>query len=122
MNPVEKAQSEQPSGNKRKSGRFQKGNKLGHRFQPGESGNPSGRPKKLPITLIFEELFENSADRAAIKKQVRNTLTRRGMAGVLLLREAAERIEGKVVQPVEAEVNVKLTLEQVLEAKKKAGK
>lgn len=26
--------------------RFQKGNKLGRKFQPGQSGNPAGRPRK----------------------------------------------------------------------------
>lgn len=33
---------------------FQKGNTIGHRFQPGESGNPGGRPA---ARLRFEELF-----------------------------------------------------------------
>ncbi len=96
--------------------------KIGRPFPRGVSGNPGGRPKKKPITEIFEELFDTLKDREAIKKQVRSTLTKRGMAGVLLLREAAERIEGKVAQEVNMEVSGKLTLEQVLNAKKKAGK
>ena len=28
-------------------GKFEKGNKIGHRFQPGEVPNPNGRPKKV---------------------------------------------------------------------------
>lgn len=27
---------------------FEKGNKIGNRFKPGETGNENGRPKKLP--------------------------------------------------------------------------
>jgi hypothetical protein len=29
-----------------------------HRFKPGQSGNPGGRPKKLPISERYEELAE----------------------------------------------------------------
>jgi hypothetical protein len=36
---------------------FKKGNKIGHRFQPGESGNPGGRPPSdISPTRILEEL------------------------------------------------------------------
>ena len=30
---------------------FQKGNKIGNRFEPGQSGNPNGAPKKLDRAL-----------------------------------------------------------------------
>jgi hypothetical protein len=49
-------------------------------------------------------------------------LTGGRMASVLLIREMAERTEGKVSQEVEVHGNVNVTLEQVLEARKKAGK
>jgi hypothetical protein len=44
------------------------------------------------------------------------------MAKVLMLREMAERTEGKVTQEVDMNVNGTITLEQVLEARKKADK
>lgn len=31
---------------------FQKGNKYGNRFRPGESGNPNGQPRKLKTTFL----------------------------------------------------------------------
>ena len=36
---------------------FEKGNKIGHRFKPGESGNPGGRPTSdISPSRILEEL------------------------------------------------------------------
>lgn len=46
----------------------------------------------------------------------------RRMVSVLLLREMAERTEGKVVQEFNIEGDIKLSLEDVLDAKKKAAK
>jgi hypothetical protein len=47
-------------------------------------------------------------------------MSTRGIAAMLLVREAADRLEGKAAGGVEASVRV--TLEQVLEARKRAGK
>jgi hypothetical protein len=44
------------------------------------------------------------------------------MAGVLLIREMTERDEGKVADVVDMNVSGTLSLEQVLEARKKAKK
>lgn len=75
----------------------------------GVSGNPSGKPKKPPlVTDIFEELLLDPETRESVKAQIKQTLTSRGMAGVLLLKEAAERIEGRVVQEVEMSIDVAL--------------
>lgn len=89
------------------------------RWKPGQSGNPSGRPVHKPITEIFQELFDSGEIREEIKQRVRKTLTEKGMAGVLLLRESAERIEGKVEQTVELNVNVSLA-ERIAERRRKA--
>lgn len=81
----------------------------------GVSGNPSGRPKKLPVTEIFQELLANGTVRAEIKARIRKTLTDRGMAGVLLLREAAERVEGKVAQEIEINATLQVMKDEELE-------
>ena len=31
--------------------KFEKGNKIGNRFKPGESGNPSGKPRKFSLVI-----------------------------------------------------------------------
>jgi hypothetical protein len=47
-------------------------------------------------------------------------MSTRGIAGMLLLLEAADRLEGKAADGVEA--NVRVRLEQVLEVRKRAGR
>jgi hypothetical protein len=96
--------------------------RVGRPYPKGTSGNPGGRPKKKPITEIYEELFNDPKNRKAIKEQVFSTMSTKGMAGVLERREAAERLEGKVSESVDVNVTGRITLEQVLAARKKAGK
>ncbi len=48
----------------RTAGWFAKGNQ--HRFRPGQSGNPGGRPKKDIAAEIAQKVFEENAD--AIEK------------------------------------------------------
>jgi hypothetical protein len=74
---------------------------IGRPWPKGVSGNPGGRPKKGPGTRMFEELMENPEVFEAVKQNTIKTLTSRGMAGVLLLREILERLEGKVTQGLE---------------------
>lgn len=95
---------------------------VGRPFRKGQSGNPGGRPKKQEITKIYDEILRKSGNRKEIKASVMEMLRSKRMVAVLLLREMAERTEGKVVQPVDVAGNVTISLETVLEAKKKAGK
>lgn len=117
MDPVSKAQSDTGSNV------YTESRKRGLRmFQKGVSGNPSGRPKKNHVTKMYEQLLANPQNRKAIKQSVLNTLTSGRMSAVLQLREVAERTEGKVADIVDMNVTGNITLEQVLEAKKKAKK
>jgi hypothetical protein len=90
-------------------------------FKPGQSGNPGGRPKKRPITELYERILADPTNIAAIEKAILATLHKGNMAMVLLVREIAERIEGKVMQPIEADLAVNLA-DAIAAARKRAGK
>lgn len=91
-------------------------------WKPGQSGNPNGRPKKKPITEMLIALFDNQGDE--IKAQMLKVFTgKSGMAKVMLLREAAERLEGKVTQQVEHSGEINLTIaERIRKARERAAK
>jgi hypothetical protein len=77
-------------------------------WQPGQSGNPSGRPKKKPITELYERMLADPQHLAAIELSVARALKRGQMAMVLHLREMTDRVEGKVTQPIQAELTINL--------------
>ena len=90
-------------------------------WQPGESGNPSGRPKKKPITEMYERILSNPDHLAAIELATVNALKKGNMAFVLQLREVTDRIEGKISQPIEADITVNLS-DAIAQARKRAGR
>lgn len=90
------------------------------RFKPGVSGNPGGRPKTQPVTKMLREIFENQRLNDEIKDSMALTLKSGRMAGILLFREAAERLEGKVMQPVEVDGNLTLSLAETISKRRKA--
>lgn len=106
MDPVSKAQT--VAINTQTTG-YRSGGVTGKGFKPGQSGNPSGRPKRKFATKVYAELFRDKEFRAAFKESVRQILTAgRGMAPVLMAREVAERLEGPVTQSIELSGEVTL--------------
>lgn len=94
--------------NNAKNNEKKPGGITGKGFQPGQSGNPSGRPKKKPITALYEDMLNDPELEGVIRKAVRSAIGKGQMAMVLQLKEMAERVEGKVTQPVDVEMNVSL--------------
>lgn len=91
-----------------------------HLWPKGVSGNPSGRPKKKPITEMFEKLLEDTGNMELVAKAVMETLQSKGMAKVLLLDKMADRVEGKVKDELDVTVNEGLAARVArLRAKKK---
>ena len=76
-----------------------------HLWPKGVSGNPGGRPKKKPITEMFEKLMEDPENIELVRKSVMETLQSKGMAKVLLLDKMADRIEGKVKDELDVTVS-----------------
>ena len=72
-------------------------------FQPGQSGNPGGRPKKLPITdAIREELEREVTGGLSLAHAIARKLVRLALEGDMdAIREIADRTEGKPRQRIE---------------------
>jgi hypothetical protein len=83
----------------------------------GRSGNPGGRPTAKPITELYEQLLNDAATIKVIRAAIIKTI--KGKTAVVpLLREMADRLEGKVTQPVVANVTPMSTLtDEELQAK-----
>jgi hypothetical protein len=79
-----------------------------HKWKPGESGNKSGRPKRKPITELYKELLSDPENLEMVRTSIIKSISGGQMAMVLLLREMTDRVEGKVTQPIEADVTVNL--------------
>lgn len=79
------------------------------------SPNPGGRPKKRPISEIYERIMENPENVGLIEAAVLKTILAGKMAAQLTLKEMAERIEGKVTQPVDVNGELTLTLSDRIE-------
>jgi hypothetical protein len=90
-------------------------------WKPGESGNPSGRPKKKPVTELYEQILADPENVAMVRASILKALSKGQMAMVLQLREMTERVEGKVVQPIDADVTIGTLAERMQKARERAG-
>ncbi len=88
------------------------------RFQPGESGNPSGRPKKKLVDHALETLLEETDSQKAI--EIAKVLIQKALDGDTKAAQlVAERTEGKPNQKVEVSgpdggpINNRITVEFV---------
>lgn len=122
MDPVSKAQTSETSQGKRLL-RGGHSPYIGKRWPKGVSGNPGGRRKKPAVTKMFENIFDDKRLFNEIQDSMALTLKSGRMSAVLLLREAAERLEGKVTQPVEVDAHINVSLAAMIqERRKKRGK
>jgi hypothetical protein len=112
---------EKPVGNNEKSTGKLIGGITGKGFMPGQSGNLSGRPKKKPMTELYEKLLNDPDVMKKLETSLIQMLGKGNMATVLHLREMTDRVEGKVTQPIEADITVNLA-DAIAAARKRAGK
>ncbi len=74
-----------------------------HRFKPGQSGNPGGRPKTKLITQAYRELLEqlDPKERKTLAQRLARKAVQQALKGNLAaLKEITDRTEGKSVQPL----------------------
>ncbi len=92
-------------------GKFPPGNKIGKQFPKGQSGNPTGRPKLTKLTeALREQLAEINPDapEETIAEQIARALISEAKTGnVQAIREIGDRTEGKPMQKVDLDVQVK---------------
>ncbi len=96
--------------NKRADGTFAPGNRIGNRFQKGETGNPTGRPR---ATLLSEALRAQlaetlpAANEYTVAEAVARSLIREALKGdVSAAREIADRTEGRAKQSVDLDMSI----------------
>jgi hypothetical protein len=84
----------------RRQMKFHEGNKLGRKFQPGQSGNPGGRPKRDLSAEIAQAIFEKNPE--AIYQAMLKAI-KKGNPKVFSL--LADRAYGKAKELVELSAN-----------------
>ncbi len=73
------------------------------RFQPGQSGNPGGRPKNQSLTAVLRELLEQipKGDTAKLKERIVKALLDKALRGdTRALDIIFDRSDGKVTLPI----------------------
>ena len=86
------------------NGQFVKGNKIGNRFKPGESGNPNGRNGAM--SDLFKDLAEAKDEQGKTRKEkILDKILRMAENGSLKAAEMyMNRVEGKPREYVEQRI------------------
>jgi len=84
------------------------------KWQPGQSGNPGGRPKKRPVTSALERLLDDSKAEGIARALI---ALASGKHAVAAAREIMDRLEGKVSLPIEAKLNVENMTDEEMTAR-----
>lgn len=73
-------------------------------WQPGQSGNPNGRPKSKPFREALRRAIAAAGDDRDVLKDVADSLVAEALSGdVQAIRELADRLDGKVAQPLKGD-------------------
>lgn len=89
----------------------QRGGITGKGWLPGQSGNPGGRPKKLPITEALQEILDDPVRARAYAVAGIKHAMRGGSASHF--KEINDRVEGKVADQVEHSGGISITVEHI---------
>ena len=74
---------------------------VGRPFQPGQSGNPAGRPKIKPFKDALRKAIDAAGDDGEALRSVATALLAKAQEGdVQAIKEVADRLDGKVAQGI----------------------
>jgi hypothetical protein len=74
---------------------------IGRPFQPGQSGNPAGRPKSKPFREAIQRALDAAGDDKVSLQAVATALVGKALMGdVPAIKELADRMDGKVAQAI----------------------
>jgi len=74
---------------------------VGRPFQPGQSGNPAGRPKSKPFKNALQKAINAAGDDDKALTLIADALLAKAQEGdVQAIKEVADRLDGKVTQPI----------------------
>ena len=76
-------------------------------FKKGQSGNPGGRPKEKPFADALRlEIADAGEDHKALRRVARALLKKAEGGDIPAIRELADRLDGKPIQAVDANLDV----------------
>jgi hypothetical protein len=74
---------------------------VGRPFQPGQSGNPNGRPKSRPFKDALERALNAAgADKDLLDNVAAALVSKASEGDVPAIKEIADRLDGKVAQAI----------------------
>jgi hypothetical protein len=77
---------------------------VGRPFQPGQSGNPNGRPKSKPFKDALQRALKAADGDSEVMASIALALVAKAQEGdVPAIREIADRLDGKVTQPIDGD-------------------
>ena len=89
--------SKKQTENKRENGQFARGNKLGNRWKPGESGNPNGR-RNAYTDLIKEFSFTKVGEKERREIVISKLFQLAERGDLRAIQFIVERLEGKALE------------------------
>jgi hypothetical protein len=90
-----------------------------HKFKPGQSGNPKGRPKSITLSEAYRKMLATVDESDPLKRTRAEILAEQmyikaSSGDVSALREIADRVEGKARQTIALTVEKREQLEQAI--------
>lgn len=104
---------------------YKPGGVTGKGFKPGQSGNPSGRPKSKLLSEAYRAaLAEELKNGRTCAEEIAKEMVKLAMKGKYMhASEIADRVEGKPRQAYDVELSVNDELAEIVEkARKRAAK